>query len=142
MKLRRELDDILHEEEMLWFQKSRMEAIKDGDRNTKFFHLATIIRRQRNKLLMLQNEENNWVNDPIEVKAMIVRYWQELFTEECPNYNINCFLPGCFPKMTDREFDLLQRPYAECEVVKTIKDMDAFKAPGPDGFQPLFYQRY
>ncbi|XP_021845043.2 uncharacterized protein [Spinacia oleracea] len=33
-KLRRELDDVLHQEEMIWFQKSRLEAIKDGDRNT------------------------------------------------------------------------------------------------------------
>lgn len=91
---------------------------------------------------MLQNEENNWINDPVEVKAVIVWYWQGLFFDEFPNYNINCFLPGYFPRMTDRDLELLQRPYAEREVVKAIKDMDAFKAPGPDGFQPLFYQRY
>ncbi|XP_056691643.1 uncharacterized protein [Spinacia oleracea] len=30
-KLRKELDEVLHEEEMMWFQKSRLEAIKDGD---------------------------------------------------------------------------------------------------------------
>lgn len=38
-KLRRELYDVLYQEEIIWFQKSRLEAIKDGDRKTKFFHL-------------------------------------------------------------------------------------------------------
>lgn len=33
-KLRREMEEVLNDEEMLWFQKSRTEAICDGDRNT------------------------------------------------------------------------------------------------------------
>lgn len=42
--LRKEMDEVLDQEEMLWFQKSRLDAIKDGDKNTRYFHLSTIIR--------------------------------------------------------------------------------------------------
>lgn len=44
--------------------------------------------------------------------------------------------------MTSRDIEALNRPYAPCEVVLAIKSTQAFKAPGPDGFRPLFYQRY
>ena len=50
VKLRRELDDVLNQIETFWFQKSRMAAIKDGDRNTRYFHLSTIIRRRYNRI--------------------------------------------------------------------------------------------
>jgi len=48
-KLREELNVILNQIETLWFHKSRMEAIQDGNRNTRYFHLSTIIRRTSSK---------------------------------------------------------------------------------------------
>jgi len=33
-RLRKELDEVLGQIETLWFQKSRAEAIRDGNRNT------------------------------------------------------------------------------------------------------------
>ena len=81
-KLRREMDDVLNDEEMLWFQKSRMEAICDGDRNTRYFHLSTIIKRRRNRIEALMDESNSWVNDDRRVKKLIFDYWSSLFREE------------------------------------------------------------
>lgn len=60
-KLRQQLDTVMREEELLWFQKSRMEAICDGDRNTKLFHHSTIIRRKRNRIEGLQDDNGVWV---------------------------------------------------------------------------------
>ncbi|XP_019433194.1 PREDICTED: uncharacterized protein LOC109340077 [Lupinus angustifolius] len=48
--LRKEYDDILFQEELLWYQKSRENWVQFGDRNTKFFHMQTIVRRKRNKI--------------------------------------------------------------------------------------------
>ncbi|XP_057431386.1 uncharacterized protein LOC130724214 [Lotus japonicus] len=52
-RAKEELNDILAQEEMLWYQKSREKWVKQGDRNTTFFHAQTIIRRKRNRIVGL-----------------------------------------------------------------------------------------
>lgn len=43
----KELDVVLEQEEILWFQKSREKWITLGDRNTKYFFTSTIVRREK-----------------------------------------------------------------------------------------------
>jgi hypothetical protein len=45
-----EYENILFQEETLWFQKSGEQWIKLGSRNTSFFHAQSVIRRKRNKI--------------------------------------------------------------------------------------------
>ncbi|KAL8151698.1 hypothetical protein V2J09_021506 [Rumex salicifolius] len=54
-KLREELDLTLEQEETLWFQKSRERWVAQGDRNTRYFHTNTIIRRRRNRISSLRD---------------------------------------------------------------------------------------
>jgi len=49
--LQEQLEITLYQEECLWFQKSRSQWIADGDRNTKYYHSKTIIRKRKNKIL-------------------------------------------------------------------------------------------
>ncbi|KAK8976437.1 hypothetical protein V6N11_013573 [Hibiscus sabdariffa] len=46
-KLRDELSETLQQEELLWFQRAHTEWIKDGDRNTKYYHHATKSRHRQ-----------------------------------------------------------------------------------------------
>uniref|UniRef100_A0A803MIA0 Uncharacterized protein n=1 Tax=Chenopodium quinoa TaxID=63459 RepID=A0A803MIA0_CHEQI len=43
---------------------------------------------------------------------------------------------------SEDDMEKISRPFGECEVLAALKSMKPFKAPGPDGFQPLFYQRF
>ena len=49
-KLRKDLNDILAQEEILWYQNSREDWIRSGDRNTntKYYHASTVVRSSRN----------------------------------------------------------------------------------------------
>ncbi|CAN1120799.1 hypothetical protein LINPERHAP2_LOCUS413 [Linum perenne] len=77
--VRRELERILWQEHMLWLQKSRMQWIKDGDRNTKFFHLSTLCRRKANWIQGLKLDDGSWSYDDAELKKMAVAYFENLF---------------------------------------------------------------
>ena len=59
--LRKEFHDILKLEEDFWALKSRVGWVVEGDRNTKFFHTSTIIRRRFNKILRLKNFVREWI---------------------------------------------------------------------------------
>lgn len=46
-----------------------------------------------------------------------------------------------FASLTSQDYDNLDRTFSAEEVKKAVRDMGSFKAPGLDGFQPVFYQR-
>ncbi|KAL5572662.1 hypothetical protein UlMin_022259 [Ulmus minor] len=48
--LRLQLDELLKHEELLWFQKSRVQWALEGDRCTKFFFISTLVRIRHNKI--------------------------------------------------------------------------------------------
>ncbi|KAJ8450542.1 LOW QUALITY PROTEIN: hypothetical protein Cgig2_020179 [Carnegiea gigantea] len=61
VQLKKELDEVLSQIELLWFQKSREDAIRDGDRNARYYHLSTIIRRKFNRIDSIQDANGNWL---------------------------------------------------------------------------------
>jgi len=67
-QLIKEFDIVLEQEETLWYQKSRERWIVLGDRNTTYFHTSTVIRRRRNRIEMLKNNEDQWVSDSRELE--------------------------------------------------------------------------
>ena len=67
---------------MLWFQKSRGKWCVHGDRNTKFFHMSTIIRRKRNRVEKLKKDEIQWVSDAKELEKLAVDYFRKLYSLE------------------------------------------------------------
>lgn len=57
------LQAIMKKEEDLWRSKSRIQWLTTTNLNTRFFHLSTIIRRDRNDVNILQNSAGLWHSD-------------------------------------------------------------------------------
>ncbi|KAL8161268.1 hypothetical protein V2J09_012757 [Rumex salicifolius] len=74
-ELRSELDVVLDQIHTFWVQKARSDTLRDGDRNTKFFHSCAVVRRRRNKIDSLADANGNWVDDPRELKEMDSPYY-------------------------------------------------------------------
>lgn len=93
--MRKERSLILLQEEMLWIQKSRVEWLKFGDSNTRFFHTFTVIRRRRNKIHSLLDNKGVWVERKEELKNMAVEFFSKLFrSNDCRQ---STFIMGTFP---------------------------------------------
>ncbi|XP_021743261.1 uncharacterized protein LOC110709357 [Chenopodium quinoa] len=141
-KLCKELDEVLEQEELLWYQRSRIEWIRDGDRNTSFFHLSTISRRWRNNITTIEDiNSGEWMFEKDKIQQHIVSYFQNLFTAE-EQQALGPLPTRIFPDFTQRDWNCLSKPFAKCEVERVVFEMGSMKAPVPDGFQALFFRKH
>ena len=47
-----------------------------------------------------------------------------------------------FPKLNQEEIETLNRPITSMEIETVIRNLRAYKSPGPDGFTAEFYQKF
>ncbi|XP_022562550.1 uncharacterized protein LOC111208096 [Brassica napus] len=140
-ELLKEFERVLEHEELIWFQKSREKWVAHGERNTKFFHMSTIIRRRRNRVEALKKDDNHWVTDANELEELAVNYFKRLYSlEDVETEPIRLSGRG-FVRLTSQDYEILNKTFSAEEVEKAVRAMGSFKAPGLDGFQPVFYQR-
>ena len=70
-ELLKELDSVLSQEEELWALKSRVNWMIQGDRNTSFYHVSTLVRRKRNQILSIKDACGEWIFEESAVKEFI-----------------------------------------------------------------------
>lgn len=107
-KLRRELDETLYQEELLWFQQSREEWIRSGDRNTRFYHAATMIKKARRKAFQLKESDGGSNTNQGDIKDRVREYFESIFTEENSNREVG-IMRGDFPVIGSRIWDEVNR---------------------------------
>ena len=59
-KVRLTLNSWLDTEEIMWKQRSRNRYLKEGDRNTSFFHTKASNRKQQNWIQGLEDDNGVW----------------------------------------------------------------------------------
>uniref|UniRef100_A0A2N9GX50 CCHC-type domain-containing protein n=1 Tax=Fagus sylvatica TaxID=28930 RepID=A0A2N9GX50_FAGSY len=138
--LREEFNSILNLEEDFWALKSRVSWVVEGDRNTKFFHTSTIVRRRFNRISRLKNSMGEWVENRDQVMNLIQMGFSALFsTSHLSSYRLSAS-PNA-PRLSDLEAQTLDAPLSIEEIKSSLWSLKPFKAPGPDGLHPGFFQR-
>eukprot|EP00253_Pinus_taeda_P022431 PITA_22431 len=124
------------QEEVLWRQKSRIRWLREGEKNTKFFHKSTVQRRMRNQISQVTNGQGEKVETQEGIEQEFVHYFREMSKE--PNINraeaidnITRHIPQL---ITEEQNTLLLKPISLQEVETAVNSLKAGKAPGPDGF--------
>ncbi|GMY24730.1 NADH dehydrogenase [ubiquinone] iron-sulfur protein 1, mitochondrial-like [Fagus crenata] len=123
-------------EEISWRQKSQALWLREGDKNTRFFHrLANSHRRHNSISTLLVNGELYF--EPAVIAECITRFYHNLFTEvdsRRPSLN------GLdFSMLTVEDAAGLEKPFEEDEVSGVVHGFVGDKAPGPDGFPMAFF---
>ncbi|KAK9921033.1 hypothetical protein M0R45_029564 [Rubus argutus] len=118
--------------------KSRIRWLKDGDKNTSFLHSMVKMRRL-NKSIVSLSVGQTVLNDQDSISAHVVQQFQNSFMRD-PQVMDTGLVQRVIPNVVTEEenLSLLAIPSRE-EIHATVRAMDSFSAPGPDGFGGCFY---
>ena len=131
------------QEEEYWALKSRLNWASFGDRNTSFFHVSTVVRRNRNKIRCIKDKNGEWIMEEKGVKEFILTGYKKLFSTEL-NYStlsseVSHFC-SCF--LTEEEKNRLSQQISEEEIRAGLWALKAFKGPRPDSLHAGFFQYF
>lgn len=132
---------ILEREEILWFQKSRCKWIQYGDRNTKFFHASTIVRRRRSRISSLQDENGSCCTNDEKIKEITLSFFRNLYHDVGQSLDPTPFLNfDRGSRLNEQQLLDVLRPITPEEIKRVIFSMGSYKAPGSDGLHAKFFQ--
>lgn len=115
--------------------------MRDGDRNTAFFHKKVEQRRKRNTIRGVTDDGGTWRVEEEEMEVVFLNYFKELFTSNA-DIDMQVVLYKVQGKVNEKMNVMLEAEYTEDEVKNVLKHMHPTKAPGPDGMPTLFYKKF
>lgn len=134
------MNELLYREEMLWLQRSRISWLKEGDRNTKFFHSKAVWRAKKNRISRLRASDGTIHNTATTIEKLATDYFKEIYKAD-PNLDQASVSQLFQKKVTAAMNENLCKEFTDEEIADALFQIGPLKAPGPDGFPARFYQR-
>ena len=86
-ELKRKLEERHKQEEILWRQKSRVQWLNEGEKNTKFFHCSMIHIRLINCITKLDDLQGNTLLNDQEIMLELTNFYKDLLSEPQVDHN-------------------------------------------------------
>ena len=124
-------------EETHWRQLSRELWLREGDRNTGYFHRMANGHRRVNSLDRIKINGVR-LSEEQEVREGIANAYQQLLSDSS---GWKADIGGLQVKqISQSEVEVMELPFSESEIHAALMEMNRDKAPGPDGFMVAFWQ--
>jgi hypothetical protein len=78
VEMHKRLKKLLRDEEIKWCQRAKEKDLKEGERNTKYFHLKASGRRKKNHILVLHHNGKEIMGDTDLIKH-VTEFYKALF---------------------------------------------------------------
>lgn len=131
--------DIISREETFWWQRSRDWWIKDGDHNTKFFHIPATNRKRKNEIFTIF-VNGQQVLDLEKIHEDFFTYFTSLI--RMGNSGL-CEVDWkrLYPK-SPLDLKLLESPFSKDQIRHALFSLAKNKAPGLDHEFPISFYQY
>lgn len=129
-----------HQEIAAW-QRCHPFVLRDGDKNTSYFHTKASNRRKRNRLKGLEDVHGFKQKSQEGMKSIVLNYFSDLFATSRPKISIDQ-VDFIKEKSSEDMVAMLSRPYSCEEVEAALAEMHPCKSPGPNGLPALFYKKF
>ncbi|XP_042485821.1 uncharacterized protein LOC122066061 [Macadamia integrifolia] len=119
--------------EKLWAEKAKLRWMKNGDCNSKIFHLSVKLRRLKNQITSLKKEDGTWVSDQQGISSYVSDFFEKF--HEADAITVHNDLLDNIPRVLEEE-DVagLEIVPSGDEIKQAVWDLDPVSSPGPDGF--------
>ncbi|XP_042485344.1 uncharacterized protein LOC122065590 [Macadamia integrifolia] len=88
-------------QEALWLEKPKLRWVKNGDCNSKLFHLTVKLRWARNQISTLKREYGSWAVDQRGITEYIASYFEKF--HEPSSITVHHELLDCIPSVLSNE---------------------------------------
>lgn len=122
---------------MKWRQRSRITWIKEGDANTRFFHLRANGRRRKNHIPSLVGPSGT-VTDHGQKAQVLLSHFTNLMGKRVQAENDQNWEAMNIPSIDLMHLDT---PFSLAELKLAVDGLHGEKAPGPDGFIGNFFKK-
>jgi len=139
--LKAQLLECYEEEEKFWRQRSRIQWLNSGDRNSSFFHAVTRGRRAQNRFSVIENAAGLAFYKEGEIVNTIADYYRDLFAYSSTG-QLQVVQEVISSRVTPEMNEALIALPDDQEIKAAVFSIHADKAPGPDGFSAGFYQSF
>ncbi|XP_042509282.1 uncharacterized protein LOC122084931 [Macadamia integrifolia] len=119
--------------EKLWDEKAKLRWMKNGDCNSKIFHLSVKLRRLKNQITSLKNEDGTCLSDQQGILSYVSDFFEKF--HEADAITVHNDLLDNIPRVLEEE-DVagLEIVPSGDEIKQAVWDLDPVSSPGPDGF--------
>ncbi|KAH7844186.1 hypothetical protein Vadar_025275 [Vaccinium darrowii] len=115
-------------EEMFWKQKSRVNWLQNGDKNTRFFHASVKQRRSINRISGIKNSNGVWTSEPQEIQTEFRQYFSSIFCAN-PSLQVHETVEAIPHKVSDAMNRGLTRPVTDSEIHAALMGIGPTKTP-------------
>lgn len=83
-KLENDLNKLLEDEVIIWKQRPIISWLKEGDKNTRFFHSKASQKKRKNSIIHLKDYDGNWQEGDADIFHIVKNDFHDLFTTSSP----------------------------------------------------------
>ncbi|XP_019251097.1 PREDICTED: uncharacterized protein LOC109230013 [Nicotiana attenuata] len=141
-QLEQELEKWVKIEESVYKQKSRVQWLKLGDSNSRYFFAQMKQRNSTNGIQMLVDDTGRQLVLDDDIEAEVIGYYRTLLgskDEAIPAIDPNVIKMG-YTLNREQQLQLINKVTKE-EIGEALKEINDLKAPGYDGFNAVFFKK-